>query len=176
MKRIALIIITLLITFASFPNCLLSETFQNEPDGFRGVKWGTDISQCKDMIYDGLDQSYGGITVYTRKDDKLQIGDAKLDKIEYGFWRGKFDSVNIITQGYANWSSLKDACFEKFGKGFQSNEYIEKYAWFGDTTLILLTYNDISKKARLCICSKEISKQQEEYKEKKTQEGAKKDF
>jgi hypothetical protein len=164
------------MVFCLFPIISLAKTFQNEPDGFRGIKWETDISQCKDTIFERIDPSYGGITVYTMKNDKLQIGDAKLDKIEYAFWRGKFNSVRIYVYGYTNWSGLRDACFEKFGKGFQANEYIEEYAWFGDTTSILLKYNDIAKKATLYMSSCEIVKQQKEYKEKQAQEGAKKDF
>ena len=39
----------------------------SEPDGFRGIKWGTDISTLKDMEYLGIDPSYGGSKVYIKR-------------------------------------------------------------------------------------------------------------
>ena len=102
-------------------------THRNEPDGFRGIRWGTDISTLEGMEYLSTDPSYGGMNVYAREGDSLYIGGAKLQSINYDFWRGKFCSVVVHTKGYINFSALKDACFARFRKGFQPNRYIEKY-------------------------------------------------
>ncbi len=148
----------------------------SEPDGFRGIKWGTDISTLKDMEYFRTDSSYGGIKKYTRKNDDLHIGGAKLEIIEYGFWREKFCVVLVITQGYTNWAGLSEAVFEKYGKGYQDNEYIEKYIWSGSVTVMMLTYNEISGEGTLLMRSEEIYKQQKAYKKQKAKEGAEKGF
>ncbi|MDD3726106.1 MAG: hypothetical protein PHI44_02780 [Candidatus Ratteibacteria bacterium] len=147
-----------------------------EPDGFRGIKWGTDISTLPDMKYFRTDPSFGGVKMYIRKGDKLQMGAAKLESIEYGFWQGKLCNVWIITKGYTNWCGLKEATFEKFGKGGQSNEYIEKYVWFGTKTEMLLEYNEISEEGTLCILSAEISEQQKKWEKQKAKEGAETGF
>jgi hypothetical protein len=94
-----------------------SFAFNNEPDGFRGIKWGTDISGLQGMTHVRTDPSYGGVEFYTRKDDELRFGDAQLDKIEYAFWKGKFSSVWIHSVGYANWLDLRDATAASYGKG-----------------------------------------------------------
>ena len=148
----------------------------SEPDGFRGIKWGTDISTLKDMEYLGIDPSYGGMKKYTRKNEDLHLGGAKLEIIGYGFWRGKFCGVQILTKGSTNWRGLRDAVFEKFGRGYQSNEYIEYYIWGGDITGMSLKYNEISKEGKLFMSSKEINRQQKAYKKQKAKEGAEKGF
>jgi len=69
-----------------------------EPDGFRGIKWGPYISTLKGMEYVRTDPSFGGIKIYRRQGDVLQIGSAKLKEIEYCFWKGRFCYVYFILQ------------------------------------------------------------------------------
>ncbi len=40
----------------------------SEPDGFRGIKWGTDIKTIKGMIHIGTEQSYGGTEQYIKRE------------------------------------------------------------------------------------------------------------
>jgi len=176
MKKIWLMGLTILVI--GLCGNLNSAEFKpgSEPDGFRGIKWGTDISTLSDMKYERTDPSYGGIKVYTRKNDVLHLGGAKLEIIKYGFWKGKFCDVFLITKGSVNWYGLKGAVFEKFGRGYQSNEYIEYYIWGGDITGMSLKYNEISKEGKLFMSSKEINRQQKAYKKQKAKEGAEKGF
>jgi len=170
MKALLVSIVIVLISINSV-------AYQNEPDGFREIKWGTDISSLKNMIRVRTDPSYGGVEWHKRKGDELQIGDAKIESIEYGFWRGKFTIVWITINGEVNWSGLKEATFAKFGPGFQSNVYIERYKWTsGSITNIMLEYDKISDVGRLGMSSKEIGKQQEDYSKQKAKEGAETGF
>ncbi len=118
----------------------------------------------------------GGGKEYFRKNNDLHIGGAKLEGIVYEFWRGKFGGVWVITEGFTNWSSLKDAVFEKFGKGFQFNESIKFYVWFGNITTISLGYNKDLEKGRLNIFSTKTHEQQEAYDKQKAKEGAETGF
>ena len=43
------------------------------------------------------------------------MGEAQLDKIEYGFWKGKFAEVRITATGPENFNQLKKFLFEKYG-------------------------------------------------------------
>ncbi len=156
--------------------CFAAYKTGSEPDGFRGIKWGTDISTLSGMRYLGTDPSWGGIKGYTRKNEALHLGSAKLKRIEYNFWRGKFFSVWVITQGYTNWAGLRDAVFEKYGKGYQDNKYIEYYRWLGSVTGMGLQYNEISERGELYMFSKEIDKQQKAYQKQKAKEGAETGF
>ena len=87
----------------------------SEPVGFRGIEWGTDISTLSGMVSEF--SYYEGGQTYTRKNDDLTIGGAKIKKIEYDFWQGKFIEVRVDAEDYTNFVDLKEATFEKFGEG-----------------------------------------------------------
>jgi hypothetical protein len=81
----------------------------SEPDsGFRGINWGSNISNIKGMKYVRADSSFGGLKIYTRTRDDLNIDGAKLEICEYYFWGGLFYSVMIATKGQKNWNALKE--------------------------------------------------------------------
>lgn len=168
----------LIIIFLLNPVKVFGQKFKHgsEPDGFRGIKWGTNISTLLDMEYLYTDQSYGGIKLYEKKGDVLEIGGAQIEKIFYGFWNGRLHNVLIVTFNYSNWAGLKEACFEKFGKPFQPNKYINTYIWRGIKTDILLEYDNIKKIANLRISSMEINKEQKKYDKEKAKNGANKGF
>jgi hypothetical protein len=158
--------LTILTTVICFTN---SFAFQNEPDGFRGIKWGTKIETLKDMrkLY-----TKGNTTVYMRKNDKLQIGDAELQNISYMFWQDKFYSVYIQTKGYLNWAALKKVLFLKFGKGNQDNKYTEYYRWglFSGKVVIYFKYNQISEQGTLMIRGNKIVNEMRQSKRQKGKE------
>ena len=99
-----------------------SFAFQNEPDGFRGIKWGTNIKTLNGMT-EIEKQSKGGLILYVKDNDKLQIGGAELMMVCYSFWQDKFYSVFIQTKKHSNWSALKEVVFAKFGEGERYNKY-----------------------------------------------------
>ncbi len=150
-----------------------SFAYQNEPDGFRGIKWGVRIETLKDMtkLY-----TKGDTTIYMRKNDKLQMGDTELQDISYMFWQDKFYSVYIQTKGYLDWSALKKVLFLKFGKGSQDNKYIEYYRWglFSGKAAIDIKYNHISKQGTLMMRGNKIMNEMRQSKKQKAREEAKK--
>jgi hypothetical protein len=143
--------------------------FQKEPDGFGGIKWGTDITELKGMKYLYTDPHYGGIQIYKSKRNFLEtlkghrVWSLKVKSIEYGFWRGKFSNVIINTKGKASFVELKDACFEKFGQGLQQGQNKERYTWSGKITLIGLEYLEFSEEGILWMASTKIRRQQDAF-------------
>ena len=138
-KRIISFLV-LIILFMALPIAAVevSSEFKpgSEPDGFRGIMWGTDISTLKGMelIKDDGPEKY-----YRKKDDNMTIGASQLSEITYGFKDGKFENLIIHTKGYVNYGHLKDACFEKYGKGVKT-ETGESFAWVGNKTWVKLKY------------------------------------
>ena len=63
-------------------NSINSFSFQNEPDGFRGIKWGTKIETLKNMTKQGKEQTFA---LYERDNDKLQTGNVELKVLYYIF-------------------------------------------------------------------------------------------
>jgi len=79
----------------------------SESDGFRDIKWGTEITTLKDMKKADQDKSSESDLVwYIRKGDTLAIGKAKLENISYSFWMGNFESVWIDFEGDENFETL----------------------------------------------------------------------
>jgi len=154
----------------------------SEPDGFRGIKWGTDISTLSDMEYVTTNpgSGYGEIQIYKKKNDELTIGGATLNRIEYAFWRRKVCGVVIYADGSVAQARLKEAIFAKFGKGFYEGNKndlplnnTEGYYWYGETTTMMLGYNEFSKAVIYTLLSTETLNQQTEYGKQKAKEGGK---
>ena len=111
--------------------------FQNEPDGFRGIKWGANISRRPDMTH--IEKN-----MYLRKNDKLTIGDASLRDIHYRAYKGRLGGVIIRYKDYNNHEKLKRVFFQLYGKGRQPNPFEEKYNWIGSDIWILIEYSEIA--------------------------------
>jgi hypothetical protein len=151
----------------------LANTFQNEPDGFRGIKWGEPFDNYSgSMNKIRFDDSYGGITFYARNDDNLNIGSGVVDNIEYGFWQGTFFVAVIYTSGFTNWQGVHNSLVEKFGYPYQSNKYIRNYNWWGEKTWIMSEYNDIIEKGRTTFYSKEGIDRANSWNKEKAKNGA----
>jgi hypothetical protein len=155
---------------------------RSDPDGFRDIKWGTEISTLKDMEKVEQDVSSNSDLVwYKRKGDPLTIGKAILENIFYSFWMGNFESVWIGFRGDENFQTLKKELFERFGKVLESAELMKKvdseagrepatirhgeefYAWWGKNTETTLSYSRDRHKGTLNINSKRISEERRAY-------------
>ena len=126
--------------------------YPNEPEGFRGITWGDDLESNKAemvLVEQSADEHF-----YTRTNDKMQIGGAELKSIYYSYANGKFVQAMILTEGYSNKVALIDAFKSQFGKGFQSNRYIDKYVWNGPISVIYLECKIVGDKCSVSFMSK----------------------
>lgn len=157
----------------------------SEPDGFRGIKWGQDISTVKGLIYAYADPSLSELDFYIRAGDEKKMGPAELEGIYYGFWRDKFYSVELFTKGWVNWINLKTVFFEKFGEGKEVDASLlegfsealgatELYVWGGAKAWILIDYRKDSEIGEFCIASMEIYTQIQEWMKQQLKEGVEK--
>ena len=140
-----------------------------EQTGFRGIKWGTEISSLADMEKVEEEKSSNSDLVwYTKKEDPLTIGKAKLKGIFYGFWMGTLESVWIDFEGDQNLEALKKELFEQFGKVPESVKPF--YAWGDKETEMSLSYSKDRHKGTLSIISRKISEERRGYKKQKENE------
>lgn len=154
LKKCAYILFFLLSVNIVFS--LQVSAFENEPDGFRGLKWGTHSSELTDM---SLIESHGDIKIYVRKNDKMQMGDAKLKKIIYAFYKDRLFSVSIKYSSYQNFLKLKQFFFQLYGNGNQPNIYMKRYLWFGSEAGITFEYKDMPNKGEIYYFYKPIAKE-----------------
>jgi len=122
------------------------ETYPNEPNGFRGIKWGTDISSLEGMkhLYD-VQKAYGvKISEYEREGDELYVEGVDVIHIHYGFWKGKLSCVYIGILGESNYKDFESICSSRFGEGKIDEKGIwwgdeASHKWIGDKTVIILS-------------------------------------
>jgi len=136
----------------------------SEPDGFAGIKWGTEFSEVKSEMVESrsvINPTEPDVKIkiyYTKKKDNLKMGEAQLDKIEYGCFRGKFAEVQITATGSGNFNHLKKVLFEKYGTVDKPVQGL--YSWNGGVTRIALRYDEATKTSSLTISSTKITFQE----------------
>lgn len=107
--------------------------FKNEPDGFRGIKWGDSIASIKGMSRYG-ESEY--LIDYRQKDDILDIDGVPVNSITYQCYKPnyyKLARVFIEISGFDNWSKIKNVMYSKFGKS-------NNFWWRGTKTTISTFY------------------------------------
>jgi hypothetical protein len=100
--------------------------------GFRDLKFEQSVESSRDMV---LIEDDGDLKFYTRKNDSLELGGAKLKLIEYGYYKGKFATVMITADGEADAVALLKSLETDYGPGSKSPRNISKFYWFGDRVL-----------------------------------------
>jgi hypothetical protein len=145
--------------------------FENKPDGFRGIKWRTNIKNLSDMKFEG---KAGATSYYHRQGDKMKIGSAMLDDIGYGFYKNEFYIVMIQFHSLINFDALKSTFFQQYGPGYQHNRYQEDYYWGlrdGSDVVISLEYNKVSKKGAIFFEYQPLSKAEKAERKRKAKAG-----
>jgi hypothetical protein len=122
----------------------------SEPDGFRGIKWGTDVATLSGMKC--LSPAQLGLKTYVKMPEDLKIEGVNFEEIFYLFQEDKFFGVLAVTSGYINCLKLESALFKKYGWG-QKVPGHRGYGWSSENhkTLMSLGYNKNRKNVRLTL-------------------------
>lgn len=139
MKKVIIlsVILIFLITGIGF-------AFQNEPDGFRGLKWGDTPTEDMTFSYQLIDKYLDKGNIYYKSNDKPYIGSVKIYSIKYTFnlrsnqfykWEANFSDE-------INYNILRVIFEDKFGKPTYISEGKDGYllCWEGDKTFIRIWY------------------------------------
>ena len=153
---------------------MVRTTFKNEPDGFRDIKWGSPFSSHAKKMMPTRSDKY--VKCYSRKEDKLAIGNARLAYIDYCYWRDQFYMVILESRDVRE---LMGAFQEKFGDDnncIDTGRFSSECNWNGDITDIRLTCSSLGKEnCKAVLWSHAMAYKVEEDK-RKAAEGAAKDF
>ncbi len=158
MRRIILIGLgcTLLISSTS-----LAGDFKagSEPDGFRGISWGVEITKLSGFKLIRREEQFGGLDIYTRQGEKLTAWGVPVAAIEYIFRQGKFFRGNILTAGIGEYQNLRRAVFSEFGVGELSpgiDPGVTQFTWQGKITSMELQIETVTASGSLLISSRQI--------------------
>jgi hypothetical protein len=136
-----------------------------EPDGFRGLKWQTDIATLDPLHTMELIAVVGPFTYYKKNNEDLHLVTVPLDDIIYEFWNGKFSGVIVKVKGERQFQILKDYCFARFGEGYRSKILqqmnVQDFYYNGVKTRMYLKFSDLDRIGELASYSIALlSKQQ----------------
>ena len=123
-----------------------ARAFQNEPNDCRGIEWGTK--------HDGLNgltkvTTESRLDYFTKNDDEMTIGDARLEKVVYVFYHKKFCGAVLNFESSPNFQIVKRTLFDRYGEGDQSDKHEHQYSWSGTNVTITLEYDDVTQKGKL---------------------------
>ncbi|UCF57590.1 MAG: hypothetical protein JSW15_03745 [Deltaproteobacteria bacterium] len=133
----------------------------------KAIKWGTNIRDLPDMVLMGA--IGGGKRVYTRRGEKMKIGDVDLEVVLYGFYKDRFADVQMHFRSSSNFVKLKELLFQMNGPGRQPIRSLETYHWYGKQVSIFLAYNQILGKGAIGCTFTPIRR--EEQKDRKLTQG-----
>lgn len=131
--------ISFCLIYIFFSACALA--FIKEPDGFNDIRWGMRIDALKDMEYMFDRDASGDIKVYKRAGDLEIFGGAKIDSIEYDFFRGTFVSVKLKIKDLYNFVIMKNFLFKEYGPKEPMSDILETFVWNGDKSKMVLYSN-----------------------------------
>jgi hypothetical protein len=137
----------------------------SEPDGFRGIKWQTDIATLDPLNTMEPIEILGPFVYYKKDKEDLHLVTVKLDDIIYEFWNGKFSGVIIKVRGEKQFQILKDYVLARFGPGQRSKSLaqmdVQDFYYNGVKTRMNLKFSDIDHTGELSLYSiAMLSKQQ----------------
>jgi len=148
-------------------------TFQNEPRGFRDLRWGQ--RRTPDMVFFGEDYN---AKHYKRPDDELTLGKAKLTGITYNFldqgYRQSFMAVFIEFDNEESYNILVNICKEKFGK--PTKELMNELLWVGANASVRIDYGVLRKYGTLLMGDRRLSRKYLAEREKQQGKEAEKDW
>lgn len=136
-----------------------------EPDGFRGLKWGTDIATLDPLHTMEVVAIVGPFVFYKKDKEDLRLVNVELNNIIYEFWNGKFSGVIIKVRGERQFQVLKNYCFARFGTG-QRSKILEQmdaqdFYYNGVRTRMYLKYSDLEHEGDLSLYSIALLNQQQ---------------
>ena len=151
-KRILPYLVLLVLSF-SFPQ---SDWAAEAPNGFRGITWGTPLSKLTGMVV--ADDS-GQVKYYHRTGDPLNLGEAKLKRISYGFYQGQFYSVLMEFEGGANFEKAKTHLLATYGEAARIGSAGTSYMWgTADGASINLKYSKDTRQGYVFFFNRIVAK------------------
>jgi hypothetical protein len=110
--------------------------------GLAGISWHLQLSDLPDLKKLETDPMYGGIDQYYRENETMTLGPVALDGKVYGFWRNRLYMITMWVEGPPAYKRLRKAVFERYGRGSQNNDGLERYVWEDPTTDRMLEFDE----------------------------------
>lgn len=125
-----------------------------QPDGFGDIKWGQDRKTIRGLVRESTLPGSGtedGLSYYTRRNDLMQVGDARLSSILYIFKNDRLREVMIQIDGSYNSESMLRWLIKSYG-GY---DHVDGTGFFWFFPSVTVLYGEDGEKALLLYLSKD---------------------
>ena len=120
-----------------------------EPEGFRGIKWGEHIRNVLGMKKVSVQED---IDIYRREGDRLEIDGTEVLGIEYYFFKNRFMGLYIYFDDFKRFTAIRNWTIRTYGPGEKKDFYLNKYTWWTKNLLITLNYDARANSGSLLYC------------------------
>ncbi len=163
----------LIVCCAVLLSLLLVAPVRADIDGFKEMKWGTDLSEIQRTRRLVLTKENGpnGSSLYSLQGEDLHFGGAMLTGIHCSFSQDRLQGAILLFQGVEDFASMRAEAFSQFGDTKRYDQDGEEmYNWVGDITSIVLSFNRVSEAGILFLKSKKPLEQLENPEKETEQE------
>ena len=174
-RLIKIIVIILIFVFSS----TVSFAFQNEPSGFRGIKWGSTDKVGGKGYKSKYDKGKSKGYVKNLDDRKFYRDGIEVNaiRIMYYTFEDKFMSIKILCKP-SDWNSMKKILTSLYGSPTKATDkgYFKTVEWVGQKTGIKMIYTKKKDSKKdyftVSLLSREVFKEYSAWdKDKKNQTG-----
>ena len=175
LERKTMRILLLIVCYAVLLFLQVATSAQADIDGFKGMKWGTTLSEIKRTKRLVLTKENGpnGSSIYALQDEDLHFGGAVLTGIHCSFSQDRLQGVILLFQGVDDFATMRAEAFSQFGDTKRYDlDGEEMYNWGGELTSIVLSFNRDSQAGILFLKSKKPLEQLQSFEKETEQETA----
>jgi hypothetical protein len=130
-----------------------------EDNGFYGIRWGTKLSEVADLR---LIEPSDRIETYELKRSSPQLGNAKIDKLQFVAIEGEFARILIRYSGEQNHKEMMAYLQSQFGSieripGSMMRGLNQQFTWRTPETEVNVTYQSFQERGTVFIESRTLA-------------------
>ncbi|RMH31329.1 MAG: hypothetical protein D6690_16755 [Nitrospirae bacterium] len=134
----------------------LARTMENDPAGFYGIKWGSDVTDLPGLVKVDTDRN---VETYMVQSPSPAIEGIPVDSIKLTTINGKLAQVAIRYHGDSTHQSLLKYLESKYGDielppGSMMRGLSQHYSWRGTETVISVTYREFRQQGYVFVESR----------------------
>jgi hypothetical protein len=141
---VVLAVALLFICWAMFG--FLASPPAQQAEGFRDIAWAANIRDLPDLKLIGEDKDQ---KFYVREGEVVELHGIVVDKVVYGFYKGRFYNVMIYFSSMQSFTKMRDQLAREHGKPFLPDESDRKFFWTSGKVNTLLTYDETLNQGRI---------------------------
>jgi len=167
MESVRVLAVALILVMGASITPVRAANIPNDPGGFNGYTWGTPLAKfpgfklIKDL---GSTDFVNDVGIYENTGETLTLNEVPLSTIRYRFVENQLESIELRYTGRENRDKLARWLEEQYGKlTSYERKMVNAVLWYGDTTVINLKYDVVTKEGTLYFLSQALSHRFNEF-------------